>query len=107
MTIVILPSARDDLAVGFDFYEQSQEGLGEYFLETLFSDIESLGLYSGIHARHFGFFRLLSKRFPYGVYYDCVGRSIRVWAILDCRRNPDALRKYLAVLRRSPRRTDA
>ncbi len=33
MNIVIAPSARDDLADGFEFYERQQEGLGNYFLE--------------------------------------------------------------------------
>jgi hypothetical protein len=46
MRIVILPSARNDLAEGFGFYERQQEGLGGYFLESLFSDIDSLHLYS-------------------------------------------------------------
>ena len=36
MKIIILPSARDDLADGFDFYERQQEGLGNYFQESLF-----------------------------------------------------------------------
>jgi hypothetical protein len=45
MRIVILPSARNDLAEGFRFYERQQEGLGGYFLESLFSDIDSLHLY--------------------------------------------------------------
>jgi hypothetical protein len=31
MRILILPSARDDLSDGFDFYERQQEGLGDYF----------------------------------------------------------------------------
>ena len=42
MRIVILPSARDDLASGFEFYEEQAEGIGSYFLESLFSDLESL-----------------------------------------------------------------
>ena len=44
MKIIILPSARDDLADGFDFYERPRAGLGDYFLDSLFSDIDSLQL---------------------------------------------------------------
>jgi hypothetical protein len=33
--IVILPSARDDLAEGFEFYEKQCAGLGSYFFEKL------------------------------------------------------------------------
>ena len=54
MKIIILPSAREDLAEGFRFYEQQEEGLGSYFLESLFSDIDSLRLYAGIHRKVFG-----------------------------------------------------
>jgi plasmid stabilization system protein ParE len=100
MRILILPSARDDLSDGFDFYERQQEGVGDYFLESLFSDIESLRLYAGIHPKQFGYFRLLSKCFPYGVYYDQERLMVRVWAVLDCRQHPNAIREKLAGLRK-------
>ena len=57
-----------DLKVGFRFYEKSETGLGSYFLDSLFSDIDSLQLHAGLHAKRFGKFRLLSDRFPYAVY---------------------------------------
>jgi hypothetical protein len=34
------------------------------------SDIESLVIFAGIHRKEFGFYRMLSKRFPYAIYYD-------------------------------------
>lgn len=98
MKILILPSARDDLADGFDFYERQREGLGNYFQESLFSDVESLLLYAGIHLKSFGYFRLLSKRFPYAAYYDIDGQMIRIWAVLDCRQDPESIRRRLAKL---------
>jgi plasmid stabilization system protein ParE len=101
MRILILPSAQDDLSEGFDFYEGQQEGLGDYFQESLFSDIESLRLYAGIHSKQFGYHRLLSKRFPYAVYYDQERRTARIWAVLDCRRDPDVIRERLARLRKT------
>ena len=64
MKIEILDAAEKDLLDGYDFYERQSKGLGDYFLDSLFSDIESLYLYAGIHGRHFGYHRLLSKRFP-------------------------------------------
>jgi hypothetical protein len=64
MKIKILESAKQDLLEGYYFYENQKEGLGEYFLDSLFSDIESLHLYAGIHQKFFGFYRMLSKRFP-------------------------------------------
>jgi hypothetical protein len=95
MTLVILPSAREDLAAGSDFYEKKEEGAGVYFLESLFSDIESLKLYAGIHRKVFGYHRLLSQRFPYAVYYSIDVEVIYVRAVLDCRRDPAWIRTRL------------
>ena len=61
MRIVQLTSAQDDLAQGHAFYEEQELGFGSYFLESLFSDIDSLRLYAGIHLKAFGYPRLLSK----------------------------------------------
>jgi hypothetical protein len=48
MRIEILDSAEKDLLDGFKFYESQSRGLGDYFLDSLFSDIESLHLYADI-----------------------------------------------------------
>jgi plasmid stabilization system protein ParE len=91
MNVRILDEAERDIVEGFRFYEAQDRGLGDYFLDSIFSDIDSLQLYAGIHSRHFGYFRLLSKRFPFAIYYRVVGRSVRVHAVLDCRRDPARL----------------
>ena len=44
MKIEILSSAMSDLMEGRQFYEEQGEGLGEYFFDSLFSDIDSLTL---------------------------------------------------------------
>jgi len=70
-------------------------GLGQYFLNTLFSDIDSLALYGGIHSMHWGYHRLLSKRFPYAVYYRVTDDAIEVWRVLDCRQHPRKIKRAL------------
>ena len=96
MTIRILPSAVADLEDGREFYESREVGLGDYFQDCLCSDIESLVLYAGIHRRIFGFYRLLSKRFPYAIYYRMDGdKEPVVYRILDCRRDPKRIRSAL------------
>ncbi len=81
---------------GFRFYEKQAEGLGVYFLDTLFSDIDSLIIYAGIHPLFFEkYHRLLSKRFPFAVYYRIEDDLILVYAVLDCRQNPAWVRKKL------------
>ena len=95
MRIEILDKAENDLVNGYAFYERQSEGLGQYFLDSLFSDLESLNLYAGIHAMHLGYHRLLAKRFPFAVYYRIQDKVIRVYAILDCRRDPALIRNHL------------
>ena len=95
MTLVILPSAAEDLAAGSDFYEQKEQGAGAYFLDSLFSDIDSLRLYAGIHRKVFSYHRLLSKRFPYAIYYSREEDAVFVRAVLDCRRDPAWIRERL------------
>lgn len=96
MKIKILASATQDLIDGYWFYEKQAEGLGSYFLDTLFSDVDSLAIYGGIHPKYYDkYHRLLSKRFPFAIYYRVENDIALVHAILDCRRNPAWIRKKL------------
>ena len=96
MKIRILTSARNDLADGRDFYDRQAEGVGDYFLDSLFSDIDSLALHAGVHRKVFGFHRMLSNRFPWAVYYRFDGDDAVVYRVLDCRQDPG---KTVAALR--------
>lgn len=95
MTIRLLSLALDDLDAGRRFYERQQAGLGGYFLDSLYSDIESLLLYAGVHAKVLGCYRALSRRFPYAIYYRLEGEEIQVWRVLDCRQRPSTTRCQL------------
>lgn len=95
MKIRILESASQDLIDGFHFYEKQSVGLGGYFIDTLFSDIDSLQIYAGIHPIYFSYHRMLSKRFPFAIYYKISDNEALVYAILDCRRNPAWIKKQL------------
>ena len=98
MRIRILDEAEKDLEEGYRFYESKSVGLGSYFLDSLYSDIDSLLYFAGIHYVIFGYYRLLSKRFPFAVYYriiDIIDDVVLVYAVLDCRRNPSWIRERL------------
>jgi plasmid stabilization system protein ParE len=95
MKIEILDEAREDLVAGFHFYEEQAAGLGSYFLDSIFSDIDSLFLYAGIHRVVNGSHRCLSKRFPFAIYYRIETDAVRVRAVLDCRRDPASIRRRL------------
>ena len=95
MRVQILDEAKQDLLDGYRFYSRQAEGLGDYFLDSLYADIDSLEIYGGIHAREFGYHRLLAKRFPFAVYYKIENGVVRVYAVLDCRRDPAWIRQRL------------
>ncbi len=67
MRITILSAAESDLEQGYRFYEAQADGLGTYFLDTLYSDIDSLAYFAGTHRIVLDYHRLLSKRFPFAV----------------------------------------
>lgn len=96
MKIEILKSAEDDLIDGFQFYEHQSAGLGNYFLDSLFSDIDSLLLYAGIHVVfHNEFFQMQSRRFPFTIYYKVSGEITQVYAVLDTRKKPAWIREKI------------
>ncbi len=93
--MVVLEEAAEDVERRREFYDLQEMGVGAYFEDTILSDIESLGLFHGIHSKHFGFHRLLSDRFPFGIYYRETPTATEVFAILDFRRNPAWIHKKL------------
>jgi plasmid stabilization system protein ParE len=95
MIVHISNDAEADLANGFWFYERQQNGLGEYFRSCLVSDIESLVFLGGKHAKQFGFHKLLSKKFPYAIYYASDDETVVIVAIVASRQDPEWIRKRL------------
>ena len=53
------------------------------------ADIASLQLYAGIHRKaHRRYHRLLSRRFPFAVFYTVAGRVVSIHAVLDLPAQP-------------------
>ncbi len=86
--VIVLDQVADDLNEGQYFYATKKAWLGDYFWDSIMSDLESLYIFAGIHEQHFNYYRLLSKRFPYGIYYDIDERIVRVVAVLPMRQDP-------------------
>ena len=95
MQVRILDEAERDLEDGYHFYERQSAGLGTYFLDSLYSDIDSLAYFGGIHRIVFRQHRFLSKRFPFAVYYKMVEDVVLVTSVLDCRRRPSWIRQRM------------
>jgi len=97
MRIKVSDDAERDMAAGFRFYEKQALGIGEYFLDTVHAEIESLVLYAGIHRLVYGMHRLLVQRFPFAVYYEIKDDVIYVWAVFDCRGDPKDMRRKITT----------
>src|SRR6476620_10148815 len=95
MHVRILTQARRDLLEGYEFYERQSPGLGDYFLTNLYSEIDSLPLYAGIHEVVLGYHPALSEKFPFGIYYSVQGEDIIVHAVLDGCRDSSRIRGRL------------
>jgi len=95
VTVVILEDAAEDLESGAQFYESCATGVGDYFLDSILSDFDSLVLFAGVHPIYFEFHRMLSKRFPFGIYYEVEDDVVYIYAVLDLRRDPLRIRKQL------------
>lgn len=74
-----------------------EKDLGTIFLDSLYSDIDSLMIYSGIHPVKFDdYYCMLSKRFPFAIYYYVKKEVVFVDAILDCRQKPEHIEKRIS-----------
>ena len=96
MRVELRVEAQNDLVEGAAFYAVQREGLGDEFIEDLFTDLGTLEEQAGIHPVIFGLHRKLSRRFPFAIYYQIRNAEVvDVVAILDCRGNPTALEQRL------------
>jgi hypothetical protein len=95
--VVVLAEAAEDLERGRQYYEGREEGIGQYFIDCIISDIESLALFHGTHRIQHGCLRMLSRRFPFGIYYLESHNQTQVVAILDLRRRPSWIRNELRM----------
>lgn len=88
MKVKILSEAKQDIFKAASFYEKQAPNLGDYFFDSIMSEIESLSIYAGYHFNTNGYYKMLAKRFPYAVYYKYNKSQITIYAILDCRNDP-------------------
>jgi plasmid stabilization system protein ParE len=94
--VAVSGDALKDLHDGFWFYEAQEAGLGDYFASSLRADIEGLKVTGGMHRQVYrDYRRLLGRVFPYAIFYTVEDDVATVWAVIDCRRDPDWIRRHL------------
>ena len=100
-TVVLLDEAISDLDSGKIFYRVHGDWLANHFINSLIADAESLALLAGVHAKKWGVYRALSKRFPFAIYYEVDRNNVFVIAVLDMRRDPTQVQ--MALTKRNPK----
>ncbi len=95
MHVELRVEARNDLVEAAAFFDAQRDGLANFFIDSVFSYLKKLESEAGIHELAYGLHRKLAKRFPFAIYYRIADPVIDVVAILDCRRDPDAIARRL------------
>lgn len=103
MKVLLVGEAVRDLDAGVEFYEMQSAGLGDYFLDSLLQDLETLAHQGGSHQLLMGSHRKLASVFPYAIYYRIEHDVVRVLAILDCRRDPSRIKERLMSVQEQAR----
>ena len=91
--VVVLAEAAGDIESGWEFYARQDDGLGAYFVGCILQDLRRLEALHGTHPVHHGLMRVLSERFPFGIYYRETDDATEVLVILDFRRDPERIRR--------------
>lgn len=95
ITIELSHTAVSGLNRGYRYYERKEIGLGDYFKNTLLAEIEGLTVTAGIHRTFQGHHRMISRVFPYAIYYKFSNDTAHVTAVIDCRKKPDWIQRQL------------
>ena len=94
LELVIRPEAEADALEAYRWYSEQLPGLGDDFLAEVDRALESIGANPEAHRKlHREFRRVLTRRFPYAVFYAVRGDRIVVFAILHTARDPRLWRK--------------
>jgi toxin ParE1/3/4 len=94
--IVLMPEAESDLDEAYWWYEDREPGLGEDFLkciEEVFAKVAKNPLHYPV--RFDDSRRILVRRFPYAVYFECDDAAVTIQYVFHCGQDPGKLEKRL------------
>jgi len=83
------PAVEADVEAAFEWYEGEEPGLGFEFLEELRAAYHRILDHPfGYQVLRFGIRRVLTRRFPYAVYFSVEGETIVIVAVVSTARDP-------------------
>ena len=84
-----LPEVVDDAIAGYGWYEAKAAGLGDEFLQLLYSTAGKIPENPLSSQRiHGAIRRCLLRKFPYAIYYRIEGEEVVVLGVFHCARDP-------------------
>lgn len=85
--ILIRPEADEDLTQAREWYDEKRGGLGDEFLDSVASAMRELEQAPENRPLYYlNFRRVLTKRFPYKIFYQVIGERVVVFRVLHARR---------------------
>ncbi len=94
--LILLLQAESDNQAAYERYENYQEGRGELFLRQLDVALTLLRRHPEIAPVYAGpYRRMLTREFPYGIFYQAQPEQIVIAAVTDLRQHPQAIRRRL------------
>lgn len=94
LELFIRPEAEADALEAYRWYNEQLPGLGGEFLGEIDRALENIRANPEAHRKlHREFRRVLTRRFPYAVFYALRDNRIVVFAILHTARDPRLWRK--------------
>lgn len=92
----LAPEVTQDLAQGYDWYEQRRPGLGEEFLESVETAFDAIRRDPKSCPEVFqSYRRALVRRFPYCVFYEVLHDTVTVYCIVHAARDPEKWRRRM------------
>jgi plasmid stabilization system protein ParE len=85
--VVIRPNAEADLRKAWSWYESQRAGLGDEFLLEIHSSIRQLETNPERRPFYYrNFRRLITRRFPYKLFYRIENNRVIIFRILHAKR---------------------
>lgn len=93
-SLSFLPEVEEDAFSAYLWYEEKSKGLGEEFLRVFYATTSEIAptpyLYQKVHKN---FRRCLLKRFPYAIYFIAERKTVIIYGLFHCARNPYFIQK--------------
>ena len=89
MELAFHPDALAEFKAEVSYYEAVQSGLGLAFADEVFRMIDLARLFPRMGSPEEAEVRsLLTKRFPFVIYYEVIGETLWIWAVMHAAREP-------------------